>query len=203
MKDWNKLASKNVVEETIKSLKQRGIEASFVETGKDANSRVLELIPKGAKVLASTSRTLDSIGLSEELENSSEFKSVRKEFMALNHDKDKEQIRRLRSTPDVIVGSVHAVTKDGKVLIASNTGSQLAAYVYGAGKVIWVIGVQKIVENFDDATERIYKHVLPLESERLKGIYGVPSNVSKLLVIDKEVEPERIKIIFVNEVLGF
>lgn len=203
MKDWNKLASKETVEETIKALKIRGIEAFFVETGKDAKSKVLGLIPKGAKVLSSTSRTLDSIGLSEELENANDFKSARKEFMALDHEKDKEQIRKLRATPDIIVGSVHAVTKDGRVLIVSNTGSQLAAYVYGAGKVIWVVGVQKIVENLDDATKRVYEHILPLESERLKKLYGVPSNVSKQLIIDKEVEPGRITIVFVNESLGF
>ncbi|MCL6096802.1 MAG: lactate utilization protein [Patescibacteria group bacterium] len=200
---WNKLASKELVEETIKALKQRGMEAFFVETGNEANSKVLKLIPNGSKVLAATSRTLDSIGLSEELENSSEFKSIRKEYMVLDHEKDKERIRRLRATPDVVIGSIHAVTKDGRVLIASNTGSQLASYVYGANKVIWVVGVQKIVDNFDDALKRAYEYVLPLESERLKAVYGVPSNVSKLLIVDKEIEPERIKIIFVNEVLGF
>ena len=54
---------------------------------------------------------------------------------------------KLGATPDLAIGSVHAVTEDGHVLIASNTGSQLPAYVYAAGKVIWVVGAQKIIKN--------------------------------------------------------
>ncbi len=200
---WDKVASKETVEELIKALKERGMEAFYADTGKEGVEKVLSLIPNGSRVLAGTSRTSDTIGLSEKIDNSKDFTSVRKEYMALDHNKDKEKIRKSRATPDVVVGSIHAVTKDGRVLIASNTGSQLASYVYGASKVIWVIGTQKIVNNFDDALKRIYDYVLPLESERLKAQYGVPSNVSKLLIIDKEIEPDRIKIVFINEVLGF
>lgn len=203
MKDWNMLADKNTVEETIKNLKPRGINSFFVETGKEAKEKVLDLIPKNSRVLVSQSQTLEKIGLFDLIDNSEAFISVRKEYMAFDREKEADKIRISRSTPDVVVGSIHAITKQGEALIASNTGSQLASYVGGAGKVIWVVGVQKIVDNLGEGFKRVYDYVLPLESERLKKAYGVPSNVSKLLIFSKEVFPDRVTIIFVNESLGF
>ncbi len=99
---------------------------------------------------------------------------------------------------------MHAVTEDGKVLIASNSGSQLPAYAYGSGHVIWVVGAQKIVKNLDEGIKRIYEHSLPLESERARKAYGVPgSAVNKLLIINKEIIPGRITMILTKEKLGF
>ena len=203
MRDFSKVVDKNIVEETIKNLKERGMDAFFVETGKEAKEKALELMTLGARVLASSSQTLDKIGLSEEIDNSGKYVSVRKEYMGFDHEKEADKIRISRSTPDIIAASVHAVTRKGEVLIASNTGSQLAGDVAGAEKAIWVVGTQKIVEDLDEGFKRIYEYILPLESERLKKVYGVPSNVSKLLIVNKEIVPGRITIIFVNEALGF
>jgi hypothetical protein len=203
MSDWNKQADKKTIEEIIENLKPRQINAIFVETGVKAKEKVLELIPAGSSVLAASSQTLEKIGISDEIEGSGNYTSVRKEYMSLNHKTDTDKIRVIRSTPDFIVGSVNAITKQGEVLIASNTGSQLAAYASGARKIIWVIGVQKIVDNFESGLKRINDYVLPLESERLKKLFGVPSNVSQLLIFNKAVDPSRVTIIFVNESLGF
>ncbi len=203
MNDWNKLVDKEIIEEVINNLKPRQINAFFVQTGKEAKEKVLELIPAGSRVLASSSQTLEKIGLSEEIDNSNKYISVRKEYMGFDHEKEADKIRISRSTPDIVVGSIHAITRQGEAVIASNTGSQLAAYASAAGKVIWVVGVQKIVNNLDDAFKRINEYVLPLESERLKKLYGVPSNVSQILLFNKAVDPSRVTVIFVNESLGF
>lgn len=201
--DWKKLASKEIIEKTIKNLNERGINALLTETGAEAKGKAVSLLPAGSRVLVSTSRTADAIGLTEEIENSGKYKSVRKEYMALNHETEGNKIRELRTIPEYIVGSVHAVTEDGEVVIASNTGSQLGAYVYGAQKVIWVVGTQKIVKNLDEAFKRIYEYVLPLESERLEKQAGIKSNVSKLLIVNKEVVKGRVTLIFINQALGF
>lgn len=203
MKDGAKLADKNTIEETIKNLQQRGINAFFVETGKEAKEKVLRLIPQKTRVLASSSVTLETIGLKDEIDSSGKFVSVRNEYMALDREKEADRIRISSSTPEIIVGSVHAVTKNGEVLIASNTGSQLVGYVGGAGKVIWVVGAQKIVENLDEGFKRIYDYVVPLEEVHMKKLYGVGTYVSKLLIFNKEIKKDRITLIFVNESLGF
>jgi L-lactate utilization protein LutC len=203
MDKWTALANKETVEKIIEALKKNNIDAYFVQTQEEAKHKALDLIPENARVLASQSQTLEKIGLADLIDNSRTFVSVRKEYMAFDREKEADKIRVLRSTPDIIVGSVHAVTEKGEVMIASNTGSQLAAYVYGAKKVIWIVGTQKIVKNLDMGFERIYEHSLPLESERLKKLYGVGSNVSKILIYNKEPSPNRTTLIFVNQVLGY
>ena len=203
MDKWTQLPNKETTEEIIKALKKNNFDAYFVETEEEAKHKALDLIPENARVLASQSQTLEKIGLADLIDNSGTFVSVRKEYMAFDREKEADKIRIARSTPDVVVGSVHAVTEKGEVMIASNMGSQLAAYVYGAKKVIWVIGTQKIVKNLDMGFERIYEHSLPLESERLKKMYGVGSNVSKILIYDREPSPNRTTLIFVNRILGY
>ena len=114
------------------------------------------------------------------------------------------EMQRLGAAPEFVIGSVHAVTQDGKVMIASNSGSQLPAHAYGSSNVIWVVGIQKIVKNIDEGFKRIYEHSLPLESERARKAYNMPGSfVSKILIINKEIKPGRITIIFVPEILGF
>jgi hypothetical protein len=203
MNKWNSLPNKNTIEDIILNLKPRGINAILVESASQAKEKVLELVPLGARILSASSQTLEKIGLMEEIDNSEKYVSVRKEYMGFDKVSQADKIRISRSTPDYIIGSINAITKQGEIIIASNTGSQLAAYSSGAGKVIWVVGVQKTVDSLSDAFKRIYDYVLPLESERLKTLYGVPSNVSQVLIFNKAVVPGRVTIIFVNESLGF
>src|SRR3989338_2042875 len=203
MDKWTKLATQEVIEKTIKSRKANGISAEVIDSGKEALKRALELIPEGAEVMNTSSRTVDSIGLAKEINESAKFKSVKNELNKLNRETDNLKMQKLGAAPEYILGSVHAVTQDGKVIIASNTGSQLPAYSYGSPNVIWIVGSQKIVKDLDEGLKRIYDYVLKKESERMMGLYGRPSNVSKLLIINKEVKPERLRMIIVKEILGF
>lgn len=204
MGNWNKLADEQAIQNTTKALKQNGIEVFVVNNGVDAKKKALELIPEGSEVMTMTSVTLDTIELSEEInKEGGKYKLVRSKLQAMDRNTQAQEMNRLGSAPEVVIGSIHAVTKNGHVLIASATGSQLPAYVYGAGKVIWVAGSQKIVKNTDEGIKRIYEYVLPLEDKRAKKIYGVGSGVNKLLIVNKEVKPGRIILILVKEKLGF
>ena len=189
------------IEKTVKALIANGIEAIVATDKEHAKNIVLGLIPKEASVMTMTSVTLDETGIAKELNESGNFNSARKKLETTTDPKEKKI---LANIPDYVVGSVHAITEDGKVVIASNTGSQLPAYVYTADHVIWVVGSQKIVEDLDDGVKRLYDYVLPLESERAKAAYGVPGSfVSKFLVINKEVNLGRIIVVFVPEKLGY
>lgn len=195
--EFGQLAADERVVKTARALQANNIQAVIVKNGQEAKEKVLELVPAGAEVMCMSSVTLDTIGLSE-------LDTVKKQLMAMDRATQGREMRKLGSAPDWTIGSVQAVTEDGQVVMASNSGSQLPAYAYGAGKVIWVVGVQKITANLDEALKRIYEYVLPLESERVKVAYGMDkSNVSKLLVINKEIVPERITVILVKEKLGF
>ncbi len=204
MNNYDTLADEKTIETTIKALKANGMNALVVENGTDAKRKVLDMIPDGAEVMTMTSVTSDTIGLTNAILNSQKHISVRKQIMSLDPEKERKEMKKLGSVHDFVIGSVHAVTEAGQVIIASNTGSQLPAYVYGANHVLWVVGTQKIVKNIDEGFKRIYEYVLPLESQRVKKAYGMEkSNVSKLLIVNKEVTKDRITVIFVEEKLGF
>lgn len=188
------LADETTVQKTVEALGANEIEAIVVENGAAAKEKVLKLLPKGAEVMTMSSETLKKVGLTE-------VDTVKEKLKVIETGTEKSK---LGAAPEWAIGSVHAVTEDGKVLIASNTGSQLPAYVYGSGHVIWVVGAQKIVKDLDEGMKRIYEYVLPLESERVKKAYGMEkSNVSKLLIFNKETQPGRITMVLVKEKVGF
>lgn len=202
MKDYSIPADMTTIETTIAALKENGIDALVVKNGEDAKKKILEFIPEGSEVMTMTSKTLEATGIAEILNESGKYNPVRPKLM--DKATDPREKKRLGAAPEYTIGSAHAVTEDGHVFIASNTGSQLAAYVYGADHVIWVVGAQKIVKNDDEAKTRLYEYTLPLESKRAHEAYGVPGSfISKLLIVNKEVTPGRITLIFINENLGF
>ena len=198
------LPTKEIIKKTADALKSNGFDVFILENGADAKKKVFEILPAGAEVMNMTSVTLDTLSISKEIQDSGKFNSVRNKLMSLDRNTQSQEMQQLDAAPEWVVGSVHAVTQDGKVLIASASGSQLPAYAYGASKVIWVVGTQKIVKSMDDGFKRIFEHSLPLESERAKKAYGVPgSSVNKILIINKEATSGRITVLLVNEELGF
>jgi len=201
--DYAELASKERIDKTIAALKENGMNAVVVETAAEAKTKALELLPEGSEVFTVQSETLHKTGLYEAIDDSGKYKSVRNELNKLDRAKDGDKMRKLGSAPDYVIGSVHAITEDGHAFIGSFSGSQLAADVSGAGHVVWVVGAQKLVKDFDEAMDRLYSYTLPLESKRLQGVFGIDSFVAKLLVMNRETNPERIHIILVKENLGF
>ena len=203
--NYTTLASQDVIDKTKTALERNGLTVQIARNGREAKEQALALIPEGAEVFAMTSITTEAIGLTQTINESGKYDAVRPKLMQLMNDPSKSRERKkLGAAPAFATGSVHAVTEDGRLLIASNTGSQLGAYAYGADRVIWIVGAQKIVPDIDQGLKRIYDYVLPLEAERARKAYGAPgSNVSKLLIFNKEVTPGRVTIILVNEVLGF
>lgn len=201
---WTNLPSDDILKKTVKALGENGIDAQIVKTPEEAKKKVLELIPHGAEVMTMTSQTLEAIGIVSQINESGDYDAIRPKLMALDRTTQGREMRKLGAAAEWSVGSVHAVTEDGKVVIVSNTGSQIPGYAYGSGHVIWVVGAQKIVKNLEEAFERINDYVLPLEAERANKAYGAPgSYVSKMLILNQEINPDRIRIIFVKVKLGF
>jgi len=195
------LASDQQIERTAKALEANGIHTLIAQNSEEAKSKLFESVPAGAEVFTGTSRTLDALGIPAEVDK--RYASVRVKLASMDNKTQMREMIKLGATPEYMIGSVHAVTEDGSVVIASNTGSQLAGYAASAAHVIWVVGTQKIVPNLDEAMKRIYEYTLPLEDERILQAYGINSNVSKLLIVHKEITPGRTTMILVKENLGF
>lgn len=197
-----KLASEAQIQKMTKALEANGIKVLIAETGEEAKNMVLGLVPQGAEVYSNMSKTLDTLGLSAEFDKSGRYNAVRPRVLALDRKTQADEIRKLRTIPDYIVGSVHAITEAGEVLTASGTGSQISSYAYGAGKVIWVVGTQKIVNDLNEGFRRIKEYSHPLEDARMQEAYGVNSSLNKILVLSRDM-PGRITIVLVKEELGF
>lgn len=201
---FDTLADKKLLDTTIQALEKNGIHVLVAASGKDAKEKVLEALPSDAEVMTATSVTLTQIGLEKEINDSGKYNSVKKKLIQMDRKTQNNEMQKLGAAPEWVIGSVHAVTEDGKIVVVANTGSQIPAYSYGAQHVIWVIGTQKIVKDLAMADKRIYEYCLPLESKRAQKAYGVErSYVNKQFILHKEPSPDRITVIFVQEVLGF
>lgn len=203
MTKYDQLATDEYIAEAKKSLEKNNINVLIAENLIEAKQMVLDKIPDQSRVFTGTSTTLIEAELDKPL-NDNPYHSVRNEFLQYYGQEDKKlKMKQIGSASDVTVSSVHAITRDGKLLIASATGSQLPNEAYGASKVIFVAGAQKIVDHLADGIKRIEEYVVPLEDVRSKQAYGVGTNFSKLLVINNDNDPERITVIIVKQKTGF
>jgi hypothetical protein len=191
------------LERTAAALAANGFAVEILDDAAAARERVKELIPDGASVLTGASETLRRSGIDEDINASGRYASIRARGMALDRAKDADEIRRLLGSPDVSVGSVNAVTEAGALVFASASGSQLPGYAGGAGQAIWVVGAQKVVPDLDAALRRIGEYILPLESARVQAVYGGPSAVNRLLILNAEPHLGRGTVLLLREAIGF
>ena len=197
------LASDVQIKRTMQALELNNIHVIVTENGADAKKRLFEIIPADAEIFTSSSVTLNALGITEEIDESGHYNSVRARMALMDRKTQNREMQKLGATPDYMIGSVHAVTETGHVIVASKTGSQLAGYAASAAHLIWVVGTQKIVPTLEDGMERIENYTLPLESARARKAFGVGSSVDKLLIVNKEFMPGRTTMILVKENLGF
>ncbi|MBI2007325.1 MAG: LUD domain-containing protein [Candidatus Blackburnbacteria bacterium] len=200
---YGQLANEEAIQRTVKALRSNNFKVEIVENSEEAKNKVLQLLPQGAEVFTMTSQTLEAIGVDKEINESGKYNATRPKLFAMDRNTQAREMAKIGAAPDWVVASVHAATEDGHLLIASNSGSQLSSEVYAGGRVIFVVGTQKIVTDTQEGIKRIYEYPLPLEDERARKAYGMPSSVNKILIINKEVMPGRITVILVKEKLGF
>ena len=200
---WGTRADELRVKRTVGALEANGISVLRAPDAAEAKRIVLELIPEGSQVHHGASQTLDLVGITDEIDKSGRYEPLRPRIWSMDRKTESDDIRRLGAAPDVMLGSVHAVTETGSLLVASMSGSQLGPYASGAGRVIFVVGTQKIVSDLEEGLLRINEYAYRLEDARAQAAYGVRSAVNKVLVINREITPGRITVVLVDEVLGF
>ncbi|TMB90686.1 MAG: hypothetical protein E6J45_08500 [Chloroflexi bacterium] len=200
---WATKADDVRVKRTIAALEANGITALRAANLAEARRLVLDLIPEGSEVHSGASQSLELAGVRDEIEESGRYEPLRPRIWSMDRNTQGDEIRRLGAAPDVMLGSVHAVTETGSLLAASMSGSQLGPYVSGAGRVILLVGTQKIVSDLEEGLHRIDEYAYPLEDARAQAAYGIRSAVNKVAVINREITPGRITVVFVDEALGF
>jgi hypothetical protein len=204
--DYISIPSANIITQAIAGLKERNFEPLLVNTKEEAMEKIKELIPANASVMNGSSTTLIEMGFIEYLKAGQHGWNNLHETIVKEQDPAKQaQLRREALLSDYYLGSVHAMTEGGELVIASNTGSQMPHLVYSSPNIILVVSTNKITPNLDDAMKRLREYVVPLEDKRMQAAYGMGTNLSKILIFSKEAafNSRRITIILVNEKLGF
>jgi hypothetical protein len=187
---------------TVVELEEHGFSVEVVDDLDAAREAVLARIPEGSSVMTNTSVTLQETGIADAINNGGRYESARNKLNELDFATQLEEMKAVAGQAQYALGSVHAVTRDGTLVIASASGSQLAAYAWGAANVIFVVGAQKLVPTPQAARERIFEHSLKLEDARAYAAYGQNSRVGKILEIHQE-DPGRIHIVLIRQAVGF
>jgi hypothetical protein len=200
--DFAAPATDDVVETTAAALRARGFEVRIAEDRAQALDLALGLIPTGSEVNQASSRTVDELGIGDAIVEREEYVALKPTLWSMDRATQGKQIRQIGSAPDVMVGSVHAITADGQIVTASASGSQVTAYAGGAGQVVYVVGSQKLVPDLDTAFQRIEEYVFPLEDARAQAAYGMHSAINKLLIVRGDF-PGRTSVVLVKDAIGF
>jgi LUD domain len=196
------LPDEDALAETVVGLEGHGFSVEVVDDLDAARRAVLARIPEGSSVMTNPSVTLQETGIAQAVDNGEAYDSARAKVLALDRATQLQEIKATMGLPEFALGSVHAITRDGTLVIASALGSQLASYTWGAANVIFVVGAQKLVPDLAAAHQRIYEHSLKLEDARTLEAYGANSRVGKILEIHQE-DPGRIHVVLIRRPVGF
>jgi hypothetical protein len=199
---WTALPDDATLEATVVALEEHGSSVEVVDDLGAARETVLARIPEGSSVMTNTSVTLDETGIAGAINDGGPYESLRTKMLALDYETQAQEMKTIAGQPDFALGSVHAVTREGVLVVASASGSQLAQYAWGAANIILVVGAQKLVPTLDDARERIFEHSMKLEDARAMAAYGQNSAVGKILEIHQE-RPGRIHVVLIRRSVGF
>jgi LUD domain len=191
------------LERTASALRANGFTVEVLDDAAAARIRMKDLIPEGASVFTGASETLRLSGIDEDINTDGCYEALKPRLLAMDRVAEAAEFRRLIASPDVIVGSVAALTETGSLVIASGSGSQLPAFAGGAAHAIWVVGAQKVVPDLNTALRRVQEHALPLESARTQELYGWPSAVNRLLILNAEFQPGRGTVLLLREAIGY
>jgi LUD domain len=200
--EFERPADRPRLERTAAALADRGFNAQIADSAEHARQLVLDAIPEGSEVHVALSETMRELGITGEIDESGRYDSVRSRLSELDRVTQDRERRKLGAAPDYIVGSAHAVTDDGEVIVGSGSGSQLGAYAYAGGNVILVVGHQKLVRDLDEGLRRVREYSLPREYVRMQSVGFPGSLLAKTLIIHHE-PSGRITVILVPQTIGF
>lgn len=203
---YNKLANEESLKKVRAGLMGKGYQVHVVKNSHAALSAIKEIIPEKASVMNGASVTLEQVGYIDYLKSGKHPWNNLHE--AIVKEKDliaQAKLRKQAVLSEYYLGSMHALIENGEFLIASNTGSQLAHAVFTSPNLIFVVSTKKIVPTLNEALKRLETHVIPLENEHMLDLYGVGTQLNKIVIFKNEssMTKRKVTIILVEEDLGF
>ena len=201
---WNRIPGEQTIVSTIRAIEERGIQVERLADGKQTLARIRELIPPGSEVMNGSSTTLIEIGFQELMDSGKhEWKDLKRAVASENDARKRAEIRRRTITAEFFISGVNAISMTGELVGCDATGSRVGAWPYGAGKLLLVAGVNKIVPTLGDALRRIREYTFPLEDVRSRNVYGVPSKIGKCVILANESQPGRVTLLLIDGIYGY
>ncbi len=205
--DFSVPASRQAVQQAAAAVSSRGIAVEVVDTRQEALARLKAIIPAGASVMTGASVSLREIGFEEFLKSKDHPWRYLKEQIFSEQDPQRQMLlRRQAALADYFLGSVHAISRTGEIVVASATGSQLGAYAYTSPNVIWVVGAQKIVGTVEEGIRRVREYIIPHEEKRMRELTGgkLGTMLGKLLIFEREspLVGRKLTLLLVREAVG-
>jgi L-lactate utilization protein LutC len=194
-------ASETTLEALAERLRTRNFEVIIVDDAAAATAEVLSRVPEGSQVHTGKSKTLEDAGIFQEFMENEKYDFIRRRTLKMDRNTQRDEMRKAGAAPDIMVNSAHAVTETGQIVLTSATGSQIGPIASGAGKLILVIGSQKVVPDLDTAFRRIVDYVIPYEEDRLNVAHGV-AKMNRTLILEGDHTPGRTTIILVRAAIG-
>ena len=199
--EFAKPASEATLEALAERLRARNFEVVILDDGAAAKAEVLARVPEGSQVHTGKSKTLEDIGIFQEFMENEKYDFIRRRTLKMDRKTQLDEMRKAGAAPDIMVNSAHAVTEAGQIVMTSATGSQIGPIAYGAGKLILVIGSQKVVPDLNTALRRIEDYVIPYEEDRLNVAHGV-AKMNRTLILEGDHAPGRTTVILVRTPIG-
>lgn len=212
------------IEGAIKALEKNNMAGFYVPSREGVLPKIQEFLHDGDTVAVGGSATLSELGVLDFLRGG--------KYNFLDRYKPgltPEQVREIfiqSFAADAYLCSSNAVTMDGKLYNVDGNSNRVAAICYGPKSVIMVVGVNKIVPTIEDAITRVKTCAAPCNCARLQienycektgscidlttarpSIGGGCASKTRIccnyVVSAMQREAGRIKVIFVNEPLGY
>lgn len=201
---WNRLPDEATVDRTVRAVEARNVRVVRVPTADAAGQALFDLIPAGAEVMNGSSTTLIEIGYEDLLkDNPKGWRDYHAVITAENDEERRQALRRKGITADWFLSGVQAIAETGQLVGCDKTGSRVGAWPYAAGHLVLVSGANKIVPTLDDALARCWEYALPVEQQRARRVYGTSSEIGNVVVVEKEMDSDRVTLVLVGERLGY
>ncbi len=217
--------NESMIKALMEKLESNNMKPFFCETGSEAKNLVLSLIKEGDVVTNGGSVTMNEIGVMDAVKNRADITYLDRNAEGLTPEEVKE-IYKKAFFADVYLMSTNALTLNGELYNVDGNSNRVAALLYGPESVIVVCGINKIVENIDEAVKRVKTIAAPKNTVRLHtgsyceaqgeckslkadgsfmcdGCKGSGRICCNYVVTSQQRHKDRIKVIIVNENLGY
>lgn len=202
--DYTTLAKDEILEKIALAASSKNLKTHIVGNKAEALEKIKSLINAGATVMTGASKTLDEIGFVDLLKSGNHhWKNLKDTILNEEDPAKKNELRNQSVFADYFLGSVHAITEEGELIVGSASGSQIPSYAFTSPNVIWVVGAQKVVPNLEEGLKRLKNYVVPLEDAHMKELGHAGTTLGEIWIFNKSIMPRNLNLILIKEKLGF